>query len=180
MAEMLSPAERRERNRAILRVAIVVGAVAAAGVFAVWFLKYRNRPRVSGARGWSLRFEPAFADPETAEDMERVLVKQNTRYLRANRRTPPLYRSGVRYEADEPRCQAENWLPIPEVMRQYHETGRGTDCKNLAAWRAAELRDKGVNASVRVVRTSDPDMLHAIVVHPNGRTEDPSKRLGMP
>lgn len=89
---------------------------------------------------------------------------------------PPLYRSGVRYvrEHKRPRRGApEQWLRIDQLYRR----GRG-DCEDLTAARAAELRAAGVQADPYVIRTG-PRRFHALVVFPDGSTEDPSKRLGM-
>lgn len=84
---------------------------------------------------------------------------------------PPLYKSGVRYRREQP--GREQWLTIPEVL----DEGFG-DCEDLAAWRAAEIRLKGLPAFVRVVR-SGRRSFHAIVQRPDGTIEDPSKVLGM-
>lgn len=102
-------------------------------------------------------------------DLRRVLdivTRANRRWLRAHPRTPSLYSSGVVYQK-EPRGQ-ENWRMIPDVLR----IGHG-DCEDLATWRAAEIP----GARAEPIRTRAG--WHIIVVLPSGRTEDPSKRLGM-
>lgn len=84
---------------------------------------------------------------------------------------PPLYRAGVRYRNQrDPR----RWGNILEVLRAGY-----ADCKNLSAWRVAELRFyQGVPARVLCYKTGH-NRWHAIVKYPDGRTEDPSVRLGM-
>jgi hypothetical protein len=107
---------------------------------------------------------------------------------------PPLYQSGVRYQREN---GTEEWLDIPTII----EAGWG-DCEDLACWRVAELRMKGVHASpyVKFRRTDGVYHFHALVgvyaevpdseleVSDSGITmpefrlvkiEDPSLRLGM-
>lgn len=83
---------------------------------------------------------------------------------------PPLYRSGVRYQRQLGR---ERFLPIPLVMSK-----RAGDCDQLACWRAAELQEQGIKARA-VPRFVSPRMMHVVVVWPDGRVEDPSRKLGM-
>lgn len=102
------------------------------------------------------------------------LALANYEYLKANPHTPSLSSSGVRYV---PERGTENWLPIPDVLRQ----GYG-DCEDLAAWRVAEYWIRGV-------RNAKPDVrarliggvwrAHAFVRLPDGRIDDPSLQLGM-
>lgn len=89
---------------------------------------------------------------------------------RQARELPPLYASGVRYKR-EPRG-TERWL----LPREVHERGHG-DCEDLALWRAAELRNAGAAARVKVIPVRR-GLFHAVVQTPEG-IEDPSKRLGM-
>ena len=87
-------------------------------------------------------------------------------------RYPRLYESGVRYRCQDP--GSKRWLTIPEVL----QAGRGA-CKDLAAWRAAELRVlDGEPAKLRTYRTS-PRSWHAVVERGDGSIEDPSRLLGM-
>jgi hypothetical protein len=98
-------------------------------------------------------------------------VRANVEYLRRFPRTPALYRSGVRYRFIRP---GADWWLIPDVLTQ-----RWGDCKDLSAWRVAELRvHLGELARVRVERTAK-DTYHAIVERGDGRIEDPSRALGM-
>ncbi len=87
------------------------------------------------------------------------------------RRLPPIYKSGVRYEPEP--TGSEHWLRADQVFAD----GFG-DCEDLACWRAAEVRRKGVPA-VAVAKRSGRRRFHAIVVFPDGTWEDPSRRLGM-
>ena len=82
---------------------------------------------------------------------------------------PPLYRSGTRYRRERP----DVWTTADICYRR----GYG-DCEDLAAWRCAELRRQGILATV-VAREMRPRKFHAVVRWPDGRIEDPSKRLGM-
>jgi hypothetical protein len=90
---------------------------------------------------------------------------------RARGRLPLLYQSGVVYRHQR---NPKRWGHILEVIRSGY-----ADCKNLSAWRAAELRYyAGVPARVHCYPTG-PRRWHAVVQLPDGRTEDPSVRLGM-
>lgn len=82
-----------------------------------------------------------------------------------------LYRAGVRYQRERPGYEA--WR-LPSQVRA---SGYG-DCEDLAIWRVAELRARGVPARFDVVRAG-PRLWHAVVRLPDGTIEDPSKRLGM-
>lgn len=102
---------------------------------------------------------------------------------------PPLFQSGVHYERE---VGTENWLDIPSII----EAGWG-DCEDLACWRVAELRRKGIHASpyVKFRRVGGAYHFHALVgiyeeeedggqeiALPSSRLiklHDPSLRLGM-
>jgi hypothetical protein len=105
-----------------------------------------------------------------------TLMRIDENYLRANPRIPPLYDSGVRYE-EEPVGQ-EDWQDIPTTLRM----GIG-DCEDLACWRAAEYRVRfGIDARPMFtykLRSNGSYLYHITVRLPDGRTEDPSRRLGM-
>jgi hypothetical protein len=89
---------------------------------------------------------------------------------------PDLYESGVFYQ-EEPAGQ-EDWQDAPSTLR----LGNG-DCEDLAAWRAAELRVRyGIQARPSFLwrrKAGGSYLYHIQVAHPDGRTEDPSRRLGM-
>ena len=96
-------------------------------------------------------------------------------FLRTQLGVPPLYKSGVRYQAEPPLRGEERWLTIPEVIRQ----GTG-DCDDLACWRAAELVASQLDEDARpeIVRAG-PHVWHVIVRRGDGSSEDPSAVLGM-
>ena len=81
-------------------------------------------------------------------------------------------RRGLRWKP-EPFTDGEHFDLAPEAI------ARGwADCDDLAPWRAAELRAKGINAQA-VVIPSGPNRWHALVRMPNGEMTDPSKDAGM-
>lgn len=116
-----------------------------------------------------------YLEEPTPADMARlleVLCEVDLAYLRKHPRTPRLYRAGVRFQREAPRT--EEWRDIPTVLRY----GNG-DCEDLAAWRCAEWRLAGVGARPMLRSGGRPHLLHAVVLLPDGRVEDPSKRLGL-
>ena len=108
--------------------------------------------------------------------MVEALVRLNMDWLRrAGGRIPPLYNTDVVYEREGRTMEGrprEVFRQIPEVLKR----GVG-DCEDLAAWRIAELRAMGVNAQPLI--TKHGRMFHVSVRLPDGRVDDPSKRLGM-
>lgn len=84
---------------------------------------------------------------------------------------PPIYASRVRYKREA--RGREDWQSAVKAMRN-----GGADCEDLAAWCAASYRLAGVHA-VAVVKQVGPGLKHCLVRLPDGRIEDPSKRLGM-
>lgn len=107
------------------------------------------------------------------------LVQLDMDFLRRARKRAPfplLYASGVRYRreaAPSSGLRAERFQIIPDVLR-----ARAGDCEDLSAWRVAELRLSGVRAIPWIIRTG-ARLYHVQVKYPDGRIEDPSKRLGM-
>ena len=105
--------------------------------------------------------------------------------LSAKGKIPLLYESGVRYRA-EPEGQ-EDWLDILSALQAHKEEMKGgakatIDCEDLACWRAAELQAQGIAAHPVFVwrKINDGSHLYHIVVrYPDGRIEDPSRKLGM-
>lgn len=89
---------------------------------------------------------------------------------------PRLYQSGVKYLRQNPRaCEFRQPLDV-------YKRGGG-DCKQLALWRIAELRElDGENATPRVMWMNEKVGLeaHALVRRADGTLEDPSLLLGMP
>jgi hypothetical protein len=107
-----------------------------------------------------------------------MLIHLDILYLQRFPHTPRLYDSGVRYKREP--WGYEQWITIPSIIRQ-----GGADCEDLAAWRVAELRTKGINARPmwRYHEGTGPNgkpfrMYHILVWTPYG-IDDPSARLGM-
>ena len=90
------------------------------------------------------------------------------RWLLARGLVPPLYRSGVRYRWKLP---GTGWDHAGIVVKR----GSG-DCKDVASWRVAELREQGVDARPYVVHTGGRNY-HVVVRYPDGIIEDPSRVL---
>ena len=106
------------------------------------------------------------------------LARLNQVYLRTHPHTPPLYRSGVVYLRDadlgtQDTPATELWVTIPDCRRL-----GGADCKVLAAWRIAELREGGDTAA-RCLLSRNGHLWHVRVRRGDGSIEDPSARLGM-
>lgn len=78
---------------------------------------------------------------------------------------PPLYQSGVRYKRE--RGDREVWRTCWAAYRR-----RAGDCEDLACWLAAETGGRAVPVRTRIG-------WHIVTRLPDGRIEDPSKRLGM-
>lgn len=84
---------------------------------------------------------------------------------------PPLYSRGAGVHYKPEGAGRERWQTALQVMG----AGYG-DCEDLAAWRAAELQNRGELARVTIVRTG-PRRFHAVVRRGDGSIEDPSKIL---
>lgn len=97
-------------------------------------------------------------------------------WLREHKEAPLLYKSGVHYEEEAP--GRDDWQDIPTTLAM----GYG-DCEDLACWRAAELQVRyGIRAWPTFLWRRRPRgglLYHIQVLHPDGRVEDPSRRLGM-
>lgn len=141
-----------------------------------------------------------------------ALTYCNQLYLREHPETPLLYKSGIVYKTPEQFEKAElpeldtvrqflidrgasesvatafmtmaNQCGAGEHFRDVArilENGGG-DCDNLASWRAAELRELGINARPYITWRKRPDggtTYHVIVLWPDGTSEDPSLLCGM-
>lgn len=92
-----------------------------------------------------------------------------------NGRLPLLYKSGIRYRR-EPLVGSRR-VERFQTARQTAKVGFG-DCEDLAAYRVAELRLRGIAAKPWVIQPS-AKMFHVQVRYPDGKIEDPSARLGM-
>jgi hypothetical protein len=112
-------------------------------------------------------------DADGIEEIEALLeglVRQDLSQLRRGL-APPIYASKVRYQREA--RGREHWQSAVLSMRL------GTaDCEDLSAWCAASYRLVGVDA-VAIVKQVGPGLKHCLVRLPDGRIEDPSKRLGM-
>ena len=82
---------------------------------------------------------------------------------------PLLYQSGVRYKREP--IGAEEWQPVDKLF-----ANKAGDCEDLAAARAAELRELGKSAQAVCVRRGRG--FYCVVIA-NGEVEDPSKKIGM-
>lgn len=109
------------------------------------------------------------------------LMLEDIAWLANYPQTPGIYASGVKYVPEHPafdkKTLGEDWKTIPQLIVD----GYG-DCEDLAAWRAAELRVRGIPAipivKVRRLPNGGPWRAHA-VVSIGGKIEDPSAKLGM-
>jgi hypothetical protein len=139
---------------------------------------------------------PDALDPRASATIARGLahwvVTTNAALMRAaeqrGARVPMLYDSNIqwRMQANAAGC-GQHWALWPEIAKR----GWG-DCKDLCAWRVAELRHTGADpgATVLVYWRRLPGekkarMYHAEVRRTNacadsGYREDPSRFLGMP
>lgn len=118
--------------------------------------------------------------PEERERSRRALTwlmfglsEVNREFLEAYPATPSLYTSGVLYRLE---TNSEIWQDIPATLAR----GFG-DCEDLACWRIAELQAQGINAMPYVTwrKSGGRTIYHALVRHPDGLIEDPSRALGM-
>jgi len=91
---------------------------------------------------------------------------------------PGIYKSGVRYQEENPTQGYEDFALIPAILQR----GWG-DCDDLAPWRCAELRMRGEPAGIRIQWKRNPrdgsKLYHIVVRRANGDIEDPSLKLGM-
>lgn len=112
------------------------------------------------------------ADPEAMSWALEGLVALDCGILRRSRgRLPRLYDSGVRYKHQ---MDPKRWANIVEVLRAGY-----ADCKNLAAWRCAELRFYDALPAVVHCYQTGARRWHAVVALDGEVIEDPSRALGM-
>lgn len=118
--------------------------------------------------GFSKLFPDAAA--RTLAAFVEAISRLDLEYLKLFPSTPPIYLAKVHYE-DTP-----TWRDIPALLR--HRSG---DCKSLVAWRLAELRVKGEDATLHVIYQAfdTEDHYHLCVRRASGEIEDTSERLGM-
>ncbi len=105
-----------------------------------------------------------------------ALYQRDVDYLRRHPLTPGVYDSGIYYQEEPP--GSEDWADVPTILK----LGWG-DCEDLACWRAAELFVRhGIAAKPEVTCQISADgtrLYHITVALPDGRSEDPSRNLGM-
>lgn len=103
-----------------------------------------------------------------------ALAKVNVTFLKKHPETVPLYQAPIKYFFDP--NEPDPWQDIPTTLAK----GYG-DCEDLACWRIAEYRVKGIDARPLIRwRKRDGKMIyHALLRLPDGRTEDPSIAMGM-
>lgn len=88
---------------------------------------------------------------------------------------PPLYRSGVRYQAEQGYGSGVERFAMPP---ETYANGHG-DCDRLVVWRLCELWAAGYPASCRAVWSGS--RIHVLIRHSfdeSGPLEDPSILLG--
>lgn len=132
----------------------------------------------------NIEFRVSVSDNEGSRDrvlriLLWTLVDLNREYLRMNPHTPSLRDAGMRYIREEE--GEELWPTIGEVIRM-----GGGDCEDLACWRVAELREKGVDArpawrhrKVRMPSGQEATLYHIVVWVKGKGFEDPSRECGM-
>jgi len=121
------------------------------------------------------------SDQASLEAALEGLTALNVRIMRSwqaqGRPIPKLTTAPVRWRPDRTPGgrTAERWDSFDIVLRR----GFG-DCEDLAAWCAAALRMRGIDARAVVRKSNSPGVAwHAIVQLPDGRILDPSRWCGM-
>jgi hypothetical protein len=113
---------------------------------------------------------------EVVRSLIQALVMVNRIELRSDKKIPPLYKAGVRYQREG--RGKESFQDVYNVL-----ANKVGDCEDLCAWRVAELQEAGENASIRVKwaenRKTGKKLFHIQVRRGNGSIEDPSRLLGM-
>jgi hypothetical protein len=130
----------------------------------------------------SLRFDGwDLADPSamcrTIDEIVTAVAEHNAEWLSKHENAPGLYQSGVFYRVQ----RTDVFQDIPAVMADGH-----SDCKNLVAWRLAELALLGAPARSLTFWQYRPEKgaafpywFHVVVLRQSGEIEDPSAALGM-
>lgn len=120
-----------------------------------------------------------------ARSLLECTVAQNQIMMRANPGAfPPLYQSKVRFRPEPNAGEYEEFATADLVLRR----GYG-DCDDLVAYRVAELREQGEDATIRIHwrdKGATTGRLYHVTVRrgktrkfPDGEIEDPSRFLGM-
>lgn len=117
-------------------------------------------------RDFEVDVRVAASEEEPRSEFYGALVYLNEVVLKKRGKTPLLVESGVHYD---PNPMKENWSTVDDVLA----SGRG-DVEDLAAWRAAELRLQGENATV-ALRGTPGQWLTCVVIRGDGTEEDVTK-----
>lgn len=131
-------------------------------------------------------FDLNLFEDESARDLSQkgvlgflqALTYWNQLYLRLHPDTPLIYQSGIEYKIPE---QYEGGIEHFRDIGRIIDNGGG-DCDNVACWRAAELREMGIDARPFITwrkRADGGTTYHVVVLYGNGTHEDPSLLLGM-
>lgn len=113
-----------------------------------------------------------------------ALVVADWNYLLENPNTPALYDANLRYALKVRPAGLDSWQDIPQCIYL-----GSADCKDLSAWRIAELRNQGyddVFPRIKVSYHQDPKgieptmTVYHVQVRIRDVIEDPSAILGMP
>lgn len=118
--------------------------------------------------------------PRAIEAAVNALAIIDEIYLLENPQTPPLAKSGVRYQREVRAWgEPERWQSIAEIL-----ASGVADCEDLAAARIAELRIRKIPARPKVVPAGRAvnGRWHIIVEIPTKKGAirmDPSRELGM-
>lgn len=112
-----------------------------------------------------------FPSPRSPEEGQKLLEALAERNL-AEGPVPPLYSSGVKYAPDSP--GRDIWRTVSEIRARGAE-----DCEGLVGWLIAEYWQEGedVTGTLIPVETPHGPQWHALVLHPDGSLEDPSRVL---
>lgn len=89
---------------------------------------------------------------------------------------PPLYQAGIRYREEPNLGSGLEEVAMP--WRCYKR--RWGDCDDLVCYRVAELRARGEQATVQVLRRRGTRNFHVTVRRASGAVEDPAVRCGAP
>lgn len=136
-------------------------------------------PFLISLRLGSFRAGDARNKAETLLRLIDVLAESGYQAIREGQNIPPLYHSGIYYKTCVPlnSCQWDTWKDAVEVARDGHG-----DCKDLVAYRIAELRARGIAARPLAeidMNSAGIPLYHFTLVRADGTKEDPSVLLGM-
>jgi len=99
-----------------------------------------------------------------------ALASHDAALIRAGHSLPPLYDSGVRYEAED--SEGTGWEEIADPWLTLARMAG--DCDDLLRWRLAELLAAGEPATPAILWT---DTFHTAVRRADGQLEDPTRYI---